>query len=110
MLVKIFLDENNIFNGPPKISWRGNGEQFVINFFKDGLRYIKVFDNQLNPLFESDEYHNLTEHISFMGQGQYIAGCIAEKNVNNLIIFEKNCKLKAISELKETQVSCNFTY
>lgn len=63
-------------------------------------------------MFESDEYQNLTEHISFMGQGQYIAGCIVEKNINHLIIFEKNCKVKAMTELKETQVSLilNVTY
>lgn len=100
----LFLGNPNICDGPPKISWRGNGEQFVINFFKDGFRYLKVFDNQFNPLFESVENFNLREPTSFMGQGQYIASCITEENVNHLIIFEKNCKMKAITELKQTQV------
>nr|XP_023024102.1 elongator complex protein 1 [Leptinotarsa decemlineata] len=88
-------------DGPPKLSWRGNGELFVVNFHNEGKRFLKVFDSDLNPLHQSEEYLNLCQAVSFMGQGQCIASCALRNDVNDLIIFEKNCKVKAVFELPE---------
>ncbi|XP_057660763.1 elongator complex protein 1 [Diorhabda carinulata] len=81
--------------GPPKISWRGNGELFVVNYFSNNQRNIKVFDADLNALNQSEPYTNLQDVVAFMGKGQCIA-CVAKNEENiKLVIFEKNCKVKA---------------
>ncbi|XP_018573163.1 elongator complex protein 1 [Anoplophora glabripennis] len=87
---------------PPNISWRGNGLEFAINFYKNGQRFIKVFSNQLQPLNVSSEYPNLTEPIAFMVAGQCIA-CACVADVNSIVIFEKNCKVKSTFEVPENK-------
>lgn len=80
---------------PPKISWRGNGELFVVNYYTNNQRNIKVFDTDLNALNLSEPYTNLQDVVAFMGKGQCIA-CVAKNDENTkLVIFEKNCKVKA---------------
>ncbi|XP_060518646.1 elongator complex protein 1 [Cylas formicarius] len=80
---------------PPTISWRGNGEQFVVNFWKEGRRYLKLFDSSLRPLYQSHAYPNLLPPISFKGQGNFIACSAVHNNQNKVVIFEKNCLLKS---------------
>lgn len=88
---------------PPKISWRGNGQLFAVNFHRNGQRFIKVFDNQLQPLNMSSEYPNLADPIAFMVAGQCIA-CTSIGDVNTIVIFEKNCKVKSTFEVPENKV------
>ncbi|CAG9816807.1 unnamed protein product [Phaedon cochleariae] len=94
-----------VSHGPPRISWRGNSELFVVNYFKQEGRFLKVFDCDLNPLNQSEDYPNLLEPVAFMGQGQCIACCASKSNINELIIFEKNCKVKAVFELSDIKGS-----
>lgn len=84
-----------VVSGAPKVSWRNNGEQFVVNFQKEGRRFIKVFGCDLEPLHQSEAYCNLGQPVSFMGQGQYIACCAVHNEINEIVIFENNCKVKA---------------
>ncbi|KAG5861018.1 hypothetical protein JTB14_000660 [Gonioctena quinquepunctata] len=95
--------EQLLLDGPPRISWRGNGELFAINYCFVGKRYLKVFDSDLNPLNQSEEYMNLCEPVAFMGQGQRIACCSIKNDVNELVIFEKNCKVKEVYDLHEVK-------
>ncbi|KAF7287464.1 hypothetical protein GWI33_001430 [Rhynchophorus ferrugineus] len=82
-------------NSAPIISWRGNGEQFVLNFWRDGRRYLKVFNSNLSPLYQSEVYTNLLPPASFKGHGNFIA-CAAEHNEKyKIVIFEKNCLVKS---------------
>lgn len=87
----------------PQISWRGNGQLFAINFYKNGQRFIKVFNNQLQPLNVSSDYPNLTDPIAFMVVGQCIA-CTSLGDINTIVIFEKNCKVKSTFEVPENKV------
>ncbi|XP_030756174.1 putative elongator complex protein 1 [Sitophilus oryzae] len=94
------IQEQTVIENPqeysfPKVSWRGNGEQFVINFWRESKRFLKVFDSNLNPLYQSDVYPNLLPITSFKGQGNFIA-CASEYNeFNKIVIFEKNCLVKS---------------
>ncbi|CAG9862706.1 unnamed protein product [Phyllotreta striolata] len=95
------LDQTSI--APPKISWRGNSELFVVNYCEDGQRFLKVFNSDLQPMNMSEAYPNLQEPVAFMGQGQCIACCSIGNDNTKLVIFEKNCKVKA--EYNITQVT-----
>ncbi|KAJ8909561.1 hypothetical protein NQ315_015551, partial [Exocentrus adspersus] len=90
---------------PPKISWRGNGQQFAINFYENGQRFVKVFDDQLRPLNVSSEYPNLMAPIAFMVTGQCIA-CTAIDDGNTIVVFEKNCKVKNTFAVPENKLLC----
>ncbi|VEN34572.1 unnamed protein product [Callosobruchus maculatus] len=83
-----------IFNDPPNISWRGNGDHLVVNYAKNNRRYVKVFNILLEPLYESEAYPNLGPSVSFMGFGQSIACFAIDRGANKIVIFEKNCRVK----------------
>uniref|UniRef100_A0A6P7GHW4 Elongator complex protein 1 n=1 Tax=Diabrotica virgifera virgifera TaxID=50390 RepID=A0A6P7GHW4_DIAVI len=90
----------------PKICLRGNGELFVVNYYLENQRFLKVFQSDLEALNQSEPYTNLQDSVAFMGQGQCIA-CWAVKRSKEvqLVIFEKNCKVKAEFDMPEIQGS-----
>ncbi|KAL1493327.1 hypothetical protein ABEB36_011402 [Hypothenemus hampei] len=79
----------------PIMSWRGNGEMFVINFWKDNRRFLKVFDINIRPLSCSEPYNNLLAATSFKGQGNFIACAAQAGKSNRVVIYEKNCLIRS---------------
>ncbi|KAJ8937402.1 hypothetical protein NQ314_011888 [Rhamnusium bicolor] len=99
---KVVVTQIPIEYGPPTVSWRGNGQQFVVNYYENGQRFIKVFSNDLSPLNMSEKYINLLEPVC-MVLGQCIACSAIRNNVNTIVIFEKNCKVKLNFEVPENK-------
>lgn len=100
----LLLAQDETSRAPPKISWRGNSELFVVNYLQDDQRFLKVFNTELQPLNMSEAYLNLQQPVAFMGQGQCIASCAVKNGQNQLVIFEKNCKVKAEFDLPNIPV------
>lgn len=88
----------------PLISWRGNGEIFVVNYWKNNRRFLKVYSDHLEPLYTSEPCNNLLFPVSFRQSGNYIACTATNGETNRLIIFEKNCRIKSEYALPESKV------
>ncbi|XP_066254831.1 elongator complex protein 1 [Euwallacea similis] len=85
----------------PKISWRDNGEMFVLNYWEDNRRFLKVFDGKLQPLFGSEPYNNLLEVVSYKNKGNSIACAATDGQKNRIVIYEKNCLISSYFEVPE---------
>ncbi|ENN74303.1 hypothetical protein YQE_09274, partial [Dendroctonus ponderosae] len=79
----------------PIVSWRGNGELFVVNYWKDSRRFLKVFDCNIVPLFESEPFNTLFAATTFKAQGNFIACAATDGTHNKIVVFEKNCQVKS---------------
>ncbi|CAH0562604.1 unnamed protein product [Brassicogethes aeneus] len=85
------MEEEKTTYSPPTISYRGNAEYFVVNYWKDGNRYLKVFNEECQPRWTSKRTNGLLEPVSFKSEGNMIAVAVSRQNESKIIIFEKNC-------------------
>ncbi|CAH1124194.1 unnamed protein product [Ceutorhynchus assimilis] len=79
----------------PIISWRGNGKMFVVNYWKEERRFLKLFDNHFRQLFDSKPYNNLLSSTTFKGMDNLIFCAGTDGETNQILIFEKNCQIKS---------------
>ncbi|XP_050313174.1 elongator complex protein 1 [Anthonomus grandis grandis] len=87
----------------PVISWRNNGEMFVVNYWCDNRRLLKVFDNECNALYCSDHHVNLLPPVAFKPMGNAIATCSLNGDIPNLVISEKNCLIRFESDVPDIE-------
>lgn len=74
----------------PRITWRGNGEMFAINYWRNNCRTFKVFECNCNPLYEGESTRGLQSAIAWRPEGNMIASCIQLNDRYSIVIFEKN--------------------
>lgn len=74
-----------------RITWRGNGEMFAVNYWKDGgRRTFKVFQQNCKALYECVEV-SLDCVIAWRPEGNMIANSmLLQDDAYGICIFEKN--------------------
>ncbi|KAF5282772.1 hypothetical protein FQR65_LT02769 [Abscondita terminalis] len=90
---------NNNDDLKPRISWRGNGDMFVINFWNNGQRKFKVFKFPCDLLYESSDIVGLQPIISWKPEGNLIASVTHTTKKCEISLFEKNCLIKNVIPL-----------
>ncbi|XP_044260118.1 elongator complex protein 1 [Tribolium madens] len=83
------VDTKPVFDQKPRISWRGNGEMFVVNYWKDQKRQFIVFETPCRALYRSEECPGLQPPVAWRPLGNMIAG-LSVTNRQKIVIFEKN--------------------
>ncbi|KAJ3653039.1 hypothetical protein Zmor_018957 [Zophobas morio] len=73
----------------PTISWRGNGEMFVVNYWESEKRKFVVFETPCKALYRSEECPGLQPPVAWRPTGNMIA-TVAESSSQSIVIFEKN--------------------
>lgn len=81
----------------PRITWRGNGEMFAVNYWRDDRRTFKVFQQDCKPLYEccygEDDDGLLQSVIAWRPEGNMIANSVRLDDDDDrycVIVFEKN--------------------
>lgn len=74
----------------PRITWRGNGEMFAVNYWHDGKRTFKVFELPCTPIFECEDMPGLQCPIAWRPEGNMIANPVCVDGKTSICIFEKN--------------------
>ncbi|EFA05580.2 elongator complex protein 1 [Tribolium castaneum] len=83
------VETKPVFDQKPRISWRGNGEMFVVNYWKDQKRQFIVFETPCKALYRSEECPGLQPQVAWRPVGNMIAG-LSVTNRQKIVIFEKN--------------------
>jgi elongator complex protein 1 len=92
----------------PTISWRGNGEMFVVNYWVDNKRAFVVFETPCKALFRSEECPGLQQLIAWRPTGNMIA-TLAITDRESIVIFEKNGQKRFSFDLDFGTVSIDLT-
>ncbi|XP_044764994.1 elongator complex protein 1 [Coccinella septempunctata] len=78
-------------NRTPVISWRGNGDEFVVTYVEHNVRVFKVFDNNCSPKAHSEGSKGLFYGpVAWKPQGNIIAAAMFHNGKNCLGLFERN--------------------
>lgn len=89
----------------PKITWRGNGEMFAINYWVNGTRTFKVYEQPCTPLYECEGVPGLQSCIAWRPEGNMIAVPVFTDDKYSIVIFEKNGYKRFQFDLEYPQVS-----
>lgn len=84
------IDVKPVVDKHPRISWRGNGEMFVVNYWTNDTRTFKVFEDPCTPVFECEGVAGLQSAIAWRPEGNMIAVPVCANGCNSIVIFEKN--------------------
>ncbi|KAK4879526.1 hypothetical protein RN001_007672 [Aquatica leii] len=85
----------------PRVSWRGNGDMFVVNYWNDEKRKFKVFKFPCELLYESSDIIGLQPIIAWKPEGNLIASVTHITEKCEISLFEKNCLIKNSIRLEE---------
>ncbi|XP_045482732.1 elongator complex protein 1 isoform X2 [Harmonia axyridis] len=78
-------------NEKPVISWRGNGDEFVVTYLEDNARVFKVFDASCSPKAKAESLKGLLYGpVAWKPQGNIIAAAMFCKGKNRIGLFERN--------------------
>ncbi|CAH2982016.1 unnamed protein product [Chilo suppressalis] len=73
-----------------KISWRGDGNLYVIGFTMEGIRRFKVFDREGHLQYTSEKQQGLESNLSWRPSGNVIATTQKINGQYLVSFFEKN--------------------
>lgn len=93
-----------VTNKTPTISWRGNGEMFVVNYWHEHSRKFVVFENSCNALYRSEECPGMQPPIAWRPSGNMIATISKVSQDMKVVIFEKNGQKRFDFSLDTIQV------
>ncbi|KAK9889272.1 hypothetical protein WA026_004550 [Henosepilachna vigintioctopunctata] len=84
----------------PRITWRGNNDEFIVSFITEGVRQFKVFDHLCLPKACSRLLNGkMYGPIAWKPQGNIIAAAIFQDEKNCIALFEKNGLFKMMFPL-----------
>lgn len=84
------VETKPVIDHNPTISWRGNGEMFVVNYWVDEKRQFVVFETPCKALYRSEDCPGLQAPVAWRPAGNMIAGLSEIVNKQSIVIFEKN--------------------
>ncbi|KAB0798456.1 hypothetical protein PPYR_09449 [Photinus pyralis] len=85
----------------PRISWRGNGDMYAVNYWHNSQRQFKVFKYPCELLYESASIVGLQPIIAWKPEGNLIACVTCTTTTREVSLFEKNCLIKNKIELSD---------
>ncbi|KAK5646013.1 hypothetical protein RI129_004477 [Pyrocoelia pectoralis] len=88
----------------PRISWRGNGDMYAVNYYHNSQRKFKIFKYPCELLYESANIIGLQSIIAWKPEGNVIACVTCTTTACEVTLFEKNCLIKnkiALNDLVE---------
>ncbi|XP_011265632.2 elongator complex protein 1 isoform X2 [Camponotus floridanus] len=86
------LNANELDDGRPRITWRGDGSLFAISFLhiQTKIRQFKVFDREGTLCYTSEPTNGLEECLAWHPLGNLIATTQRLANKHVVALFEKN--------------------
>lgn len=84
------VDVKPVLDKTPRISWRGNGQMFAVNYSVNDMRTFKVFEEPCTPIFECEGLAGLQGAIAWRPEGNMIAVPTCVNDIYSAVIFEKN--------------------
>lgn len=84
------VDVKPVCDKTPRISWRGNGQMFAVNYSVNDTRTFKVFEDPCTPIFECEGVAGLQSAIAWRPEGNMIAVPVCVNDRYSVVIFEKN--------------------
>ncbi|KAF5288712.1 hypothetical protein FQA39_LY15284 [Lamprigera yunnana] len=103
-LVKIVKTEiaiNHNDDMQPKISWRGNGDMFAVNYSDNGQRKFKVFKFPCELIYVSSDIIGLQPIIAWKPEGNLITSVTHTNEKCEITFFEKNGLIKNALQLDQ---------
>lgn len=98
------MEADVVTDKTPTISWRGNGEMFVVNYWRNNLRQFIVFETPCNALYRSENCPGMQSPIAWRPTGNMIATIAKIGQTSKVVIFEKNGQKRFDFPLNAIQV------